>query len=326
MKNKHHIIKTSLITALLFAALVNSAVAQNATQPDGTQAHPYPINGKEALVTLAQCINTGYNFKFENDRFVSDPNGDIPANGTDIYFEQTADIDMSDMTWHTIGNSSTNGFKGIYIGQGHKIQHLTLTVEKPALFCYPNGTIQDLTMENPVFSGTVNYGGALATFVMGGTIDSCHVVGNALVFNGKDCGALIGWVGDPNGNKAGEVTISHCSNSCNITSNYQQESFTDYYNFVAGVVACIRAERYHVTRCFNTGNITSTYRPIYQKDTLCFAGVVGRGYLPTHPSEITYCYNKGDITAHCGYPGEVCWPFNEKYPATQGKTECIEKK
>ena len=65
---------------------------------------------------------------------------------------------------------------------------------------------------------------------------------------------------------------------------------------------------------------------LFQKDTICFAGVVGRGYLPIHSSEITYCYNKGDITAHCGYPDEVCWPFNEKYPATQGKTECIEKK
>ncbi len=318
---KKYLSKTIIVWMVMMMALVNSAEAQ-----DGSQEHPYPVQNKEALLSLAQCINQGQNFSFENNRFVFNPNGAIPAGGMGVCFEQTADIDMEDEAWFPIGNSTTTGFRGIYLGNGHKIQHLTLTVEKPALFCYPNGTIQDLTMENPVFSGTVNYGGALATFVMGGTIDSCHVVGNALVFNGKDCGALIGWVGDPNGNKAGEVTISHCSNSCNITSNYQQESFTDYYNFVAGVVACIRAERYHVTRCFNTGNITSTYRPIYQKDTLCFAGVVGRGYLPTHPSEITYCYNKGDITAHCGYLGEVCWPFNEKYPATQGKTECIEKK
>ena len=235
-----HIISLALLVSLLLSNFY--AFAQ-----DGTQTHPYPIKDKEALITFAQCINNGQNFKFENDKFVFDPSGDIPANGTGIYFEQTADINMADGIWFTIGDSPTTGFQGTYLGNGHTIENLTLTADKPALFCYPNGHICNLTIENPVFSGTINNGGALATFVMGGTIDSCHVTGHSLVFNGKDCGALIGWVGDPTGNKAGEVTISHCSNSCNITSHHQQESFTDYYNSVAGVVACIKAERYHVT-------------------------------------------------------------------------------
>lgn len=55
---------------------------------------------------------------------------------------------------------------------------------------------------------------------------------------------------------------------------------------------------------------------MFQKDTLCFAGVVGRGYLPTHSSEITYCYNTGDITAHCGYLGGVAGFFNEEVGVT----------
>ncbi|MBP5650860.1 MAG: hypothetical protein J6X01_07290, partial [Bacteroidales bacterium] len=306
--------KSVIVAMLTLSALVwgNGLMGQ-----DGTQTHPYPIKDKEALVTLAQCINTGHNFKFENDMFVVDPSGDIPAYGMGTYFQQTDNIDMlNESNWFTIGNSLATGFQGVYLGNGKKIQNLTLTADKPALFCYPNGRIVNLTIENPVFSGTINCGGALATFVMGGTIDSCHVTGHNMVFNGKDCGALIGWVGIPDGEKAGEVTISNCSNSCNITSNYQQESYTDYYNSVAGVVACIRAHRYHVTRCFNTGNIVSTYRPLYQKDMICFAGVVGRGILPYLSSDITYCYNTGDITAHCGYLGGVAGFFDEEVGVT----------
>ena len=312
---KKYLSKTIIVWMVLMMALVNSAEAQ-----DGSLEHPYPVQNKEALYSLAQCINQGQNFSFENNKFVFNPNGAIPAGGMGVCFEQTADIDMEDEAWFPIGNSTTTGFRGVYLGNGHKIQHLTLTVEKPALFCYPNGRIQDLTMENPVFSGTVNNGGALATYVMGGTIKNCHSTGNALVFNGKYCGALIGWVGTPNGSGAGDITISHCSNSCNITSRYQQED-NDSLNSVAGVVACIRAQHYHVTRCFNTGNITSTYRPEFQKDTLCFAGVVGRGFVPAYPSEITFCYNTGDITSHCGYLGGVAGFFDEEGGVTNN-TRC----
>ena len=309
--------KSVLVALLTISALVwgNALMAQ-----DGTLAHPYPINNEGALVSLANCINQGQNFKYENDRFDIDPNGAIPAGGEGVYFQQTADIDMAGQGWVTIGNSAANGFRGIYLGNAKKISNLTLTANNPALFRYPNGTIQDLTMEDPVFSGTVNYGGALATFVMGGTIKNCHSIGKALEFNGKYCGALIGWVGIPNGNSAGEITISNCSNSCNITSYYQQEN-NDSLNVVAGVVACINAQHYQVTRCFNTGKIVSTYRPEYQNDVLCFAGVVGRGYLPAQPSEITYCFNTGNITAHCGYLGGVAGFFDEEAGYTN-RTRC----
>ena len=183
--------KSVLVALLTISALVwgNALMAQ-----DGTLAHPYPINNEGALVSLANCINQGQNFKYENDRFDIDPNGAIPAGGEGVYFQQTADIDMAGQGWVTIGNSAANGFRGKYLGNNKKISNLTLTANNPALFRYPSGTIQDLTIEDPVFSGTVNYGGALATFVMDGTIKNCHSIGKALEFNGKYCGALIGWV------------------------------------------------------------------------------------------------------------------------------------
>ena len=306
------------MTVLMVASLVESAQAQS---PDGTREHPYPVSGKESLVSLANCINYGQRFRYDGGRYYVDPNGAIAAYGAGTCFGQTVDIDMEGEEWIPIGSSVATGFRGTYLGNGKKIQHLELTSTRQALFCYPAGSIEGLTMENPSFIGTVNYGGALATFVMGGTIKDCHSTGNALVFNGKYCGALIGWVGTPYSTSAGEITISHCSNSCNITSNYIQED-NDSLNSVAGVVACIRASRYHVTRCFNTGNITSTYRPKFQKDTLCFAGVVGRGFVPNYPSEITYCYNRGDITAHCGYLGGVAGYFDEEGGVTNN-TRCV---
>ena len=191
-----YILYVTLLVSLLLSNFYT--FAQN-----GTAAHPYPISDKNALITLAQRINEGHNFSFENGVFVKDPNGDIPAYGANTCFEQTADIDLNGETWFPIGNSLATGFRGTYLGNGKKIQHLTLTADKPALFCYPNGHIEKLIIENPVFSGTINYGGALATFVMGGTIDSCHVTGNNLVFNGRYCGALIGCVGTPYSTSAG---------------------------------------------------------------------------------------------------------------------------
>ena len=305
--------KTLLVATLILSTLMwtNGLMAQNGT-PDGTREHPYPIGDISTLISFAQCINNNQPFAFENGKFVFDIDGNIPAGGAGTYFEQTADIDMNSANWNIPIGKQNKGFEGTYLGGGHKIMNLTLTAANPALFRYSKGHISDLTIENPVFEGTFNDGGALATYVMGGTIDNCHVTGNDLVFNGKDCGALIGWVGQLSDYyKADSIRISNCSNRCHITSTYQQSNANDQ-NSVAGVVAVINARHYVVTRCFNTGDITSTYRPKFQNDELCFAGVVGRGLLPNYPSEITYCYNRGDITAHCGYLGGVAGFFNDE--------------
>ena len=305
--------KTLLVATLILSTLMwtNGLMAQNGT-PDGTREHPYPIGDISTLISFAQCINNNQPFAFENGKFVFDIDGNIPAGGADTYFEQTADIDMNSANWNIPIGKQNKGFEGTYLGGGHKIMNLTLTADNRALFCHSKGHISDLTIESPVFEGTFNDGGALATYVMGGTIDNCHVTGNDLVFNGKDCGALIGWVGQLSDYfKADSIRISNCSNRCHITSTYQQSNANDQ-NSVAGVVAVINARHYVVTRCFNTGDITSTYRPKFQNDELCFAGVVGRGLLPNYPSEITYCYNRGDITAHCGYLGGVAGFFNDE--------------
>lgn len=313
-------ITTTLVTILTLSTLMwtNGLMAQSVT-PDGTRERPYPIGDISTLISFAQCINNNQPFAFEDGKFVFDIDGDIPAGGAGTYFEQTADIDMNSAHWNIPIGMQNKGFEGTYLGGGHKIMNLTLTAANPALFCHSKGHISDLTIENPVFNGTFNCGGALATYVMGGTIDNCHVTGNDLVFSGKDCGALIGWVGlvspfpgnPPDYFKADSIRISNCSNRCHITSTYQQSNANDQ-NSVAGVVAVINARHYVVTRCFNTGDITSTYRPKFQNDELCYAGVVGRGLLPNYPSEITYCYNRGDITAHCGYIGGVAGFFNDE--------------
>lgn len=306
-------ITTTLVAILTLSTLMwtNGLMAQSVA-PDGTREHPYPIGDISTLISFAQCINNNQPFAFENGKFVFDIDGNIPAGGADTYFEQTADIDMNSANWNIPIGKQNKGFEGTYLGGGHKIMNLTLTADNRALFCYSKGHISDLTIENPVFEGTFNDGGALATYVMGGTIDNCHVTGNDLVFSGKDCGALIGWVGQLSDYfKADSIRISNCSNRCHITSTYQQSNANDQ-NSVAGVVAVINARHYVVTRCFNTGDITSTYRPKFQNDELCFAGVVGRGLLPNYPSEITYCYNRGDITAHCGYLGGVAGFFNDE--------------
>ena len=306
-------ITTTLVTILTLSTLMwtNGLMAQSVT-PDGTREHPYPIGDISALISFAQCINNHQPFTFENGKFVFDIDGNIPAGGAGTYFEQTADIDMNSANWNIPIGKQDKGFEGTYLGGGHKIMNLTLTADNRALFCHSKGQISGLTIENPVFEGTFNDGGALATYVMGGAIDNCHVTGNDLVFSGKDCGALIGWVGQLSDYyKADSITISNCSNRCHITSTYQQSNTNDQ-NSVAGVVAVINARHYVVTRCFNTGDITSTYRPKFQNDELCFAGVVGRGLLPNYPSEITYCYNRGDITAHCGYLGGVAGFFNDE--------------
>ena len=306
-------ITATLVATLTLSTLMwtNGLMAQNGA-PDGTREHPYPIGDISTLISFAQCINNNQPFAFENGKFVFDIDGNIPAGGAGIYFEQTADIDMNSANWNIPIGKQNKGFEGTYLGGGHKIMNLTLTADNRALFCHSKGHISDLTIENPVFNGTFNDGGALATYVMGGTINNCHVTGNDLVFSGKDCGALIGWVGQLSDYfKADSIRISNCSNRCHITSTYQQSNANDQ-NSVAGVVAVINARHYVVTRCFNTGDITSTYRPKFQNDELCFAGVVGRGLLPNYPSEITYCYNRGDITAHCGYLGGVAGFFNDE--------------
>ena len=298
-----------LLAALTLASLL---CGSNTFAQDGTYDNPYFINDLDAFLSFAQCINSGQNFSYQNGIFVPDPNGPIPAYGEGTYFRQIANIDLAGITWHSIGTSPTTGFRGNYDGDVNNIINLKLTANQPALFCYSTGTIGHLTMQDPVFADNVNNSGALATYVMGGTIRDCHVncsPGSPLVFNGKNCAALIGCIGIPDGQKADDVTIDRCSSNCEIISNYQQTSANDQ-NSVAGVVAVINAHHYLVTRCYNFGNIISTYRPKFQEDTLSVAGVVGRGLVPTTPSLISKCYNKGRITAHCGYIGGVAGLFD----------------
>ena len=106
---RKHVLYVALLMPLLLLGFC--AFAQ-----DGTPANPYPISNKEALVSLAQCINKGQNFSFENGIFVFNPNGSIHAGGEGVYFRQTADIDLNGETWFPIGNSLATGFRGVYLG------------------------------------------------------------------------------------------------------------------------------------------------------------------------------------------------------------------
>ena len=282
----------------------------------GSEANPFTIDNLSDLQNFRDGINTGSDFLYK--RFVVNY-----ALRDTIHWLQTANIDMASVdNWTPVGQSTAVCFKGIYNGDGHQLQNLKMAPTASgdtdpaykkyrAFFLYPNGTIKNVHIVNPQLTGWMHHAASLATFVMGGTIDNCSVSGGSFAFLGSNCAGLVGFVGDPTTSpftRASNVTISNCHNDCSISISVD--------GHVGGVIGRVYAENCTVTRCYNTGNITSTYTPASnpsdptynpKNQFASFGGVVGICENDVNPNSctITFCYNTGDITAKYGLIGGV---------------------
>lgn len=194
-----------LILALCFTLLPTAAFAEEAPSfggGAGTQEYPWLITSKEDLIALAVFLNSG-----KAESFDTEAAGIGNCHG--YYFKQTADIDLTGVTWEPIGYSGSYYFAGNYDGDGHSIKNAISTGKvDPDGFATAGifgwvafGSVKNLHVKNANFVATgqnnYSYVGGIAGVCYGSSIINCSVVNSFLESkrnNNNNCvGSIVGY-------------------------------------------------------------------------------------------------------------------------------------
>lgn len=158
----------------------------------------------------------------------------------------TNDIDLTGVTWTSIGNSS-NKYSGTFDGNGHTISGLNISANDKhlGLFGYigSGGTVTRLTVQGDVeYTGTSSsgyYAGGIAG-QNDGTIEYC--ISDVNVTGKGYCGGIAAYC---NGGR-----IAYSANRGNITG-------TSNYAYSGGIAGMTNSTGTEIECVYNTGNITS---------------------------------------------------------------------
>ena len=194
-----------LILALCFTLLPTAAFAEEAPSfggGTGTQEDPWLIASQADLIALAEFLNSGNAATFDTE------NAGV-GNCHGYYFKQTADIDLTGVTWEPIGYSGSYYFAGNYDGDGHSIKNAISTGKvDPDGFATAGifgwvafGSVENLHVKNANFlaigQDNYSYVGGIAGVCYGSSIKNCSVVNSSLESkrnNNNNCaGSIVGY-------------------------------------------------------------------------------------------------------------------------------------
>ena len=265
----------------------------------GSPSDPYQIETAEQLSLLAVNVNSGTNY-------------------SGIYFEQTADIDLSAYWWDAIGvytgYGNYNEFAGHYDGDGHTVSGVftqagsNSTYNNQGLFGYVRGTsstdLAEISNVGVIDSNIQGYQyvAGIAGYTYYTNITNCYntgtvtgsfqyvggVVGDntssSKVINSYNTGSVTGsshYVGGVVGRNYSSSTVSNSYNTGSVSGN----------SGVGGVVGENNSSS-TVENSYNTGEVTGTSY---------VGGVVGYN----RSSTVSNSYNTGSVTSSGGNVGGV---------------------
>ena len=202
--------KKKLLSLLLALCLVMALVPMTAFAEEapsfgggtGTQEDPWLITLKEDLIALAVFLNSGKAETFDTEAAGI-------GNCYGYYFKQTADIDLTGVSWEPIGYSGSYYFAGNYDGDGHSIKNAISTGKvDPDGFATAGifgwvafGSVENLHVKNANFlaigQNNYSYVGGIAGVCYGSSIKNCSVVNSSLESkrnNNNNCaGSIVGY-------------------------------------------------------------------------------------------------------------------------------------
>ena len=168
----------------------------------GTQGDPWLITSRDNLIALAEFLNSGNAASYDAE------NANI-GNCHGYYFKQTADIDLTGVTWEPIGYSGDYYFAGNYDGDGHTISNATSTGKNDAngyatagIFGWVAfGSVEKLHVKNANFVATgknnYSYVGGITGVCYSASIKNCSVTDSSLESrrnNNNNCaGSIVGY-------------------------------------------------------------------------------------------------------------------------------------
>ena len=170
----------------------------------GTESDPYKIDGSDKLAYLSKLMASAEDY----------------ADYCDKYYVQTADIDMANVEFTSVGTVA-QPFKGYYDGNGKTIANLETRgtdSDNPAsgVFAYAEGaTVKNLTLSGRANIGTYGLVGGLIGLAKNCTVTNCHLTGSELSATVNICGGLVAET------EGGTITGCTISNSkISNTKNY----------------------------------------------------------------------------------------------------------
>ncbi|MDL2213189.1 fimbrillin family protein [Bacteroides sp. OttesenSCG-928-J23] len=183
---------------------------------------------------------------------------------------QVADITLT-KDWVPIGGSYPNEFQGTYNGNGYTISGLKIkdaTGNNQGLFGRTwEAVLANITIKEPVITGTSSTTGALVGYAGGGTISHCAVIDGKV--EGNECvGGLVGW-----------------AHSIHIAGCYTAGTTATGNSYVGGLVG--KALSSTIAACYADAatNVTAT--------TGNGGGLVG--WNDGSSSTIAFCYATGTV-------------------------------
>ena len=181
---------------------VFAAEAPSFSGGTGTQGDPWLIASQADLSALAEFLNSGNAEQFDAE------NAGV-GNCHGYYFKQTADIDLTGVTWEPIGYSGGYYFAGNYDGGGHSITNAVSTGKvdpegyaTAGIFGWVAfGSVANLHVKNANFVATgqnnYSYVGGIAGVCYGASIKNCSVENSSLESrrnNNNNCaGSIVGY-------------------------------------------------------------------------------------------------------------------------------------
>ena len=203
---KKKVLSLLLTLCLVMALVPMTAFAEEAPSfggGTGTQQDPWLITSQADLIALAEFLNSG-----NAETFDTDENAHV-GNCHGYYFKQTADIDLTGVTWEPIGYSGGYYFAGNYDGDGHSITNAVSTGKvDPEGFATAGifgwvafGSVENLHVKNANFvaigQNNYSYVGGIAGVCYGSSIENCSVVNSSLESkrnNNNNCaGSIVGY-------------------------------------------------------------------------------------------------------------------------------------
>ena len=282
----------------------------------GSQGDPYLIQNEWDLAYLSWTIYT-------NNPILASHVSSSRYYYSGIYFEQTADLDLSAYYWQPIGisrlrdgTSASRRFSGYYDGGSHTVSGVFTPAGEGDGYSY-QGLFGFVGGQSSTNKATISNVGVIDSFVqgynyVGGVVG--FVSNNSTVENCCNTASVSGSRNSVGG-VVGSTYISS-SSSCTITNCYNTGSVEGSGDYVGGVVGSAYSST--VTNCYNTGSVSgeafvggvvgyaysgSTIKNCYNTGWVSSSGdrvggVVGSG-------SATNCYNTGSVSGSSGYVGGV---------------------
>ena len=210
---------------------------------NGTESHPYEVNGASQLITLQQLVQDGRDFAGEY----------IILDGSDIVLggENTSN-------WAGIGSADTP-FRGIFDGNGSTVSGLNISVTPESnggygffSFIGDGAEISNLTVSGNLSStgeapdaDDTGFGLLVGIATGNVTIENCHTAEGSTV-KGETAAGIIGMA-------LGNVTITGSSNSASVSS------MGNIGDKVAGIIASMTntVASVSITETDNHGDISA---------------------------------------------------------------------